>query len=72
MLEGGGNINGSILNAGLVDELSLLVLPLVDGTINSPSTFEVADYLPKKSAQQLKLSDVQKLEYDVLWLKYKF
>jgi riboflavin biosynthesis pyrimidine reductase len=71
MLEGGGTINGSILNAGLVNEISLLLLPLADGTADAPTTFEVADSLPRKEAQQLKLIDVQKLKYDVLWLKYK-
>jgi riboflavin biosynthesis pyrimidine reductase len=72
MLEGGGHINGSFLNAGLIDELSLLFLPLADGTTNSPTVFEVGNYLPRKSAQQLKLLDIQKLAYDVLWLRYKF
>jgi riboflavin biosynthesis pyrimidine reductase len=71
MLEGGGNINGSLLNAGLIDEISLLVLPLADGTANSPTTFEVGDYLPKKPAQRLKLFDIKKLEDDVIWLRYK-
>lgn len=71
MLEGGGNLNGSLLNAGLVDEISLLILPLADGTASSPTTFEVADYLPKRSARQLKLIDLQRLEYDVLWLRYR-
>jgi len=71
MLEGGGNINGSLLNAGLIDELSLLILPVADGTINSPTTFEVGNFLSKKEAQQLKLIDVLRLEHDVLWLKYR-
>jgi riboflavin biosynthesis pyrimidine reductase len=71
MLEGGGHINGSLLNAGLIDELSLLILPVADGTINSPTTFEVGNFLPKKDAQQLKLIDVKRLEHDVLWLKYR-
>jgi riboflavin biosynthesis pyrimidine reductase len=71
MLEGGGNINGSLLNAGLIDEVSLLVLPLADGTTNTPTTFEVGDYLPKKPAQQLKLLDIRKLGHDVIWLRYK-
>lgn len=70
MLEGGGNINGSLLNAGLIDEISILLLPIADGTIGSPTTFEVGHFLPKKSAQQLKLIDVQKLKHDVLWLRY--
>lgn len=71
MLEGGGHINGSLLNAGLIDEVSLLVLPIVDGTINSATTFEVGDYLPKKDTQDLKLLDIQKLDHGVVWLRYR-
>lgn len=71
MLEGGGHINGSLLNAGLVDEISLLILPLADGAVDAPTTFEVGKDLPKKDAQQLKLVDVKQLEHDVLWLRYK-
>ncbi len=71
MLEGGGHVNGSLLNAGLIDELSLLILPLADGTPNTPTTFEVSEYLQKKHAKPLELIDVQKLENDVLWLRYR-
>jgi riboflavin biosynthesis pyrimidine reductase len=70
MLEGGGRINGSLLNAGLVDELSLLILPIADGTAGTPTTFEAGDKMPKKVAQTLKLLDVQKLQDDVVWLRY--
>jgi riboflavin biosynthesis pyrimidine reductase len=62
MLEGGGHLNGSLLNAGLIDELSLLLLPLADGTPNSPTTFEVSEYLTKG----------QQLDNDVVWVKYRF
>src|SRR5215469_893799 len=31
LLEGGGGINGSFLTAGLIDEISLLVMPVADG-----------------------------------------
>jgi riboflavin biosynthesis pyrimidine reductase len=71
MLEGGGGINGSLLNAGVIDEVSLLVLPIVDGTINTATTFEVADYLPKKETHDLKLLDIQKLDHGVVWLRYQ-
>jgi riboflavin biosynthesis pyrimidine reductase len=72
MLEGGGHLNGSLLNAGLIDELSLLLLPIADGTPRSPTTFEVSDYLTKGPATRLHLSEVQRLENDVVWLKYRF
>jgi riboflavin biosynthesis pyrimidine reductase len=71
MAEGGGHLNGSLLNAGLIDELSLLILPIADGTPKSPTTFEVSDYLSKKPATLLKLTQVTQLENDVLWLKYR-
>ena len=71
MLEGGGHINGSLLNAGLIDELSLLILPVADGTPKTPTTFEVSEYLQKGPATELQLMDVKKLEYDVIWLTYK-
>jgi hypothetical protein len=51
--------------------VSLLVLPIVDGTINSATTFEVGDYLPKKDTQDLKLLDIQKLDHGVVWLRYR-
>ena len=72
MLEGGGSINGSMLNAGLIDELSLLLLPVADGIAGTPTTFEVGEDLPMQTARELKVMDVKKLEHDVLWLRYKF
>lgn len=71
MLEGGGNINGSLLNAGLIDELSILILPIADGTKSAPTTFEIGSSLIKNQVRDLKLLDVQKLKGDVLWLKYR-
>jgi len=71
MLEGGGNINGSLLNEGLIDELSLLIVPVADGTTQSPTTFDVSNQLRKKHASPLHLLQVQKLENDVLWLRYR-
>jgi riboflavin biosynthesis pyrimidine reductase len=72
MLEGGGHINGSLLNEGLIDELSLLLLPLVDGTPKTPTSFEVSEYLQKGPASPLQLSEAKQLEEGVMWLKYRF
>lgn len=71
MLEGGGHINGSLLNEGLIDELSLLIVPVADGTPKTPTTFEVGEYVQKKSAKILRLVDVKRFENDVVWLKYR-
>lgn len=40
LLEGGGVINGAFLRANLVDELSILVVPMVDGTRGTPTLFD--------------------------------
>jgi riboflavin biosynthesis pyrimidine reductase len=61
MLEGGGHINGSLLNEGLIDELSLLIIPVADGTPKSPTTFEVSEYLQKRPATELQLMEVKQL-----------
>lgn len=71
MLEGGGNINGSLFKAGLIDEISLLLLPIVDGTANSPTVFDIIESPAGNSIKKLNLIDVFKMEHDVLWLKYK-
>ena len=40
LLEGGGKANGSFLRAGLVDELSLAIVPAVDGAKGAPHVFD--------------------------------
>jgi 2,5-diamino-6-(ribosylamino)-4(3H)-pyrimidinone 5'-phosphate reductase len=69
LLEGGGNINGGFLQAGLIDELSLLVVPGIDGRRDVPTVF---DGLGPKSgkAVPMKLKFVKKLRNGTLWLRY--
>jgi riboflavin biosynthesis pyrimidine reductase len=71
MLEGDGCLNGSFFNAGLMDEISLLLLPIADGTPHAQTVFEVSHPLRKNQATHLHLAEVHQLEEDVLWLKYK-
>jgi 2,5-diamino-6-(ribosylamino)-4(3H)-pyrimidinone 5'-phosphate reductase len=68
MLEGGGRINGSMIKAGLIDELSLLVAPICDGRIGTVALFDVdrADAQPL----QLSLQSVERLSAGVVWLRY--
>ena len=69
MLEGGGAINGGMLRAGLVDEVSVLVAPVVDGRIGSPALFDVdgGDVVPRR----LVLEHVERRADDGLWLRYR-
>jgi riboflavin biosynthesis pyrimidine reductase len=69
LLEGGGKINGSFLAADLIDELSVLVAPLTDGTMGTPSLFDVD---PSKGAvRHLELRSVEKRRGDLVWLRYE-
>jgi 2,5-diamino-6-(ribosylamino)-4(3H)-pyrimidinone 5'-phosphate reductase len=71
MLEGGGHLNGSFLQAGLIDELSVVHVPIADCNANSPSLFEPGAVTTKLPVSKLRLLKVKKLENDVVWLRYK-
>jgi riboflavin biosynthesis pyrimidine reductase len=73
LLEGGGNINGSFLRAGLVDELSLLMFPAIDGAQGSPCVFDSGDQDANFPApiHSMTLESSQVLEQGVLWLRYR-
>jgi 2,5-diamino-6-(ribosylamino)-4(3H)-pyrimidinone 5'-phosphate reductase len=69
MLEGGGSLNGSMLRAGLVDELSLLIAPVADGRVGIPTVADVGDAAFAPSA--LTLEQVERREGGVVWLRYR-
>ena len=69
LLEGGGKINGSFLAADLIDELSILVGPVADGSIGTASLFDVEDR--KAPPRRLKLVSIEKRAGDIVWLRYK-
>jgi len=69
MLEGGGRINGAMLRAGLIDEVSVLFAPVADGRVGTPALFDVDgdDVMPRR----LMLENVEPREDGVLWLRYR-
>lgn len=74
LLEGGGTFNGSMLRAGLVDELSLVLLPIADaGGPAVTSLFDLSPSAPtpKRAAARLRLASLKRLPHDVLWLRYR-
>jgi 2,5-diamino-6-(ribosylamino)-4(3H)-pyrimidinone 5'-phosphate reductase len=71
LLEGGGVVNGSLLDAGVVDEISILQYPIVDGTFNTPSVFDIKKERPKPPAARLTLVSAEKISHDILWVRYK-
>lgn len=73
LLEGGGTLNGSFLKAGLIDELSVLIYPGLDGLSGEPS---IIDYkgneneLPAKG-QKAEFLSVELLSDGIVWIRYK-
>jgi riboflavin biosynthesis pyrimidine reductase len=69
LLEGGGKINGSFLAAGLIDEVSILVAPVADGGIGTPSLFDAE--AGRGPSRRLRLISVERLKGDLVWLRYE-
>jgi 2,5-diamino-6-(ribosylamino)-4(3H)-pyrimidinone 5'-phosphate reductase len=70
LLEGGGHINGAFLEADLVDELSLLIAPGIDGRHDIPAVFDGVS--PERGkAVPLRLKSVERRESDTVWIQYE-
>ncbi len=65
---GGGKINGGFLEAGLVDEISILIGAGADGRTGQPSLFDGRPESSRPIALQLK--DVESYEDGAVWLRY--
>lgn len=70
MIAGGGLINWSFLQEGLIDELSLVLVPLADGSRGAASVFTKADFLPDHAPVAFTLKEVRQISGDALWLRY--
>ena len=70
IVEGGPTISGSFINAGLIDEVSVLILPLIDGRGEHPASFEVSqDTWTKPTYLTLDSAEIQ--EGGSVWLRYR-
>lgn len=67
LLEGGGGINGAFLDAGLIDEISLLMMPFADGSRGTPALFDRGASAPVVLA----LESSKLLARGVLHLRYR-
>jgi riboflavin biosynthesis pyrimidine reductase len=72
LLQGGGMTNGAFLQAGLIDEISLVLFPAVDGTNVAPSIFESGDGEPNQAPplRSITLDSQRNLEGGAVWLRY--
>jgi riboflavin biosynthesis pyrimidine reductase len=73
LLEGGGGANGAFLRAGLVDELSLILCPAVDGAKGAPAVFDSteAETAQRAPVKAMTLESSQALDGGAMWLRYR-
>jgi len=72
-VNGGGLTNAAFLRAGLIDEISAVIFPVVDGTKGSASVFdsgedEIGTAAPLRS---MTLASSEVLECGAVWLRYR-
>ena len=70
MIAGGGVTNSSFLQEGLIDEVSLVLAPVADGSPSAVSIFERAGFLPPHAPVPFALLEAKRLDGDALWLRY--
>ena len=66
---GGGHINGAFLAAGLLDEISVMIGPGIDGRKGMTAIFDGIDE-PQRPATLLNLESVEKVNEGTVWLRY--
>lgn len=66
---GGSKINTAFLEAGLLDEISLLVGAGIDGRGGMPAVFDGLGM--EHDVTKLKLIDVRKFDSDAVWIRYR-
>ena len=69
MLEGGGRINGGMLRAGLIDEVSVLLAPVVDARVGTPALFDIDGDAVTPSRMELESAEPR--GSGILWLRYR-
>jgi 5-amino-6-(5-phosphoribosylamino)uracil reductase len=71
LLEGGGTFNGAVLKAGLIDEISQVIVPVIDGGKDVPGICDITGETPRKSAATLRVTQHKKLPGGVNWFRYR-
>lgn len=69
MVEGGGIVNGMFLAAGLVDEISLLLVPAIDGRGGARNLFDTGE-AGLANRVKLSLRSVTPLDHQAVHLRY--
>lgn len=70
MLGGGGILNWSFLEARLVDEISIVIAPVVNGSTKAATVFNSAF---DQNAHAITLKPIKMITYPegIIWVRYK-
>ncbi|MCJ0765987.1 dihydrofolate reductase family protein [Variovorax terrae] len=71
MIGGGGVLNWSYMQDGLVDEVSLLLAPVSDASPDAPGLFTAKAPLTRIAPRSFTLIDVKPLRDSTVWLRYR-
>lgn len=67
---GGGMVNWSFLQAGMIDELSLLLAPVTDGSSGAASLFAKIPSSAEGRAVEFELKHLERVSDGGIWLNY--
>jgi 2,5-diamino-6-(ribosylamino)-4(3H)-pyrimidinone 5'-phosphate reductase len=70
-VDSGGTLNGVLLRAGLVDEVSILVHPALVGGTSQRSLFRAPDLASSEGVIALTLVSAETVGESLVWLRYK-
>jgi 2,5-diamino-6-(ribosylamino)-4(3H)-pyrimidinone 5'-phosphate reductase len=70
-VDSGGILNGALLRAGLVDEVSVVISPSLAGGNTPNSIFQAEGLGFQQGIISLKLVQFERLEGDAIWLRYE-
>ncbi len=71
MLGGGGIVNWTFIQAGLCDELSVVIAASADGSMKTPALFAAPEGLATDTPKRFKLIEVKVQSGGSLWIRYK-
>jgi len=71
LTDGGGSLNGALLRAGLVQEVSVLLNPCLVGGMGTPTLVDFPEKPTADRVIQLELKNLERFGDGVLWLRYE-
>ena len=70
MLGGGGILNWSFIQAGMCDEVSIVIAPAADGSAETPALFAAKNGLAENRPVGFELQSAEVKDGGSVWLRY--